>query len=86
MDTNPDLPDEVVDAIQRGRKIEAIKRLRQAEGMGLKEAKEAVEGWSRVNSPLVESAGPTGTLLGKIIVLGIALAAWYAVYRFMNGL
>ena len=37
------LPADVIAALQRGNKIEAIKRLRQASGLGLKEAKDAVE-------------------------------------------
>lgn len=37
------LPPEVQTALARGQKIEAIKLLREARGMGLKEAKEAVE-------------------------------------------
>jgi hypothetical protein len=61
MQQSPDsLPAEVVDALRRGNKIEAIKLLRNATGLGLKEAKDAVErievGESlapseRVNSP-----------------------------------
>lgn len=41
MDTN--LPQEVIDLINSGNKIEAIKILREITGMGLKEAKDAVE-------------------------------------------
>lgn len=37
------LPPTVQEALQRGNKIEAIKLLRKIEGIGLKEAKDAVE-------------------------------------------
>jgi ribosomal protein L7/L12 len=37
------LAPEVIDALQRGQKIEAIKSYRAATGLGLKEAKEAIE-------------------------------------------
>ena len=37
------LPPEVVDALRRGNKIEAIKRLRTATGLGLAEAKDRIE-------------------------------------------
>jgi ribosomal L7/L12-like protein len=37
------LPPEVVEALRKGNKIEAIKRLREATGVGLAEAKGAVE-------------------------------------------
>lgn len=38
-----DLPADVQDALDRGQKIEAIKRLRQATGLGLKEAKDRID-------------------------------------------
>ena len=37
------LPDKVVEALKRGNKIEAIKLLRAQTGVGLKEAKDAVD-------------------------------------------
>jgi hypothetical protein len=37
------LPPDVVDALRKGNKIEAIKRLRESTGVGLAEAKGAVE-------------------------------------------
>ena len=44
LDTPPDtITPEIADAIRSGRKIEAIKLYRQAHGVGLKEAKDAVD-------------------------------------------
>jgi ribosomal protein L7/L12 len=43
-----DLPPNVIDALQRGKKIEAIKHYRNATGVGLKEAKEVIEDVQRV--------------------------------------
>ena len=37
------LPSDVVEALRRGNKIEAIKRLREATGLGLAEAKSVVD-------------------------------------------
>jgi ribosomal protein L7/L12 len=37
------LPRDVVDALQRGNKIQAIKHYREATGIGLKEAKDFIE-------------------------------------------
>jgi ribosomal protein L7/L12 len=37
------LPPDVVDALQRGKKIEAIKRYRERTGAGLKKAKDVIE-------------------------------------------
>jgi Ribosomal protein L7/L12 C-terminal domain len=42
-DPYKNLPPSVVDAVQRGKKIEAIKRYRETTGVGLKEAKEFIE-------------------------------------------
>jgi len=54
MQRSPDsLPVEVVDALRRGNKIEAIKLVRDATGLGLKEAKDAVERIESEESPAV---------------------------------
>src|ERR1700743_3414935 len=42
-DPAANLPADVVDAVRRGAKIEAIKRYRQATGAGLKDAKDFIE-------------------------------------------
>lgn len=46
-DVAPALRREIESAIAAGRKIEAIKLLREATGMGLQESKEAVEAMER---------------------------------------
>jgi ribosomal protein L7/L12 len=46
-DPYKDAPAAVVDALKRGRKIEAIKRYREANPVSLKDAKEYVEGVQR---------------------------------------
>ena len=45
------LPPQVVAALKAGHKIEAIKELRRATGLGLKEAEESVEAYVRGGSP-----------------------------------
>jgi len=52
-DPYADLPPRVVDALRRGRKIEAIKEYRAATGTGLKEAKDYVEELERRAPPRV---------------------------------
>ena len=42
-DPYKNLPPSVADAVQRGKKIEAIKRYRETTGVGLKEAKAFIE-------------------------------------------
>jgi hypothetical protein len=53
LDPYSNLPPPVVDALRRGKKIEAIKEYRQATGAGLKEAKDHIEEAQRRASPLV---------------------------------
>ncbi|SEE75042.1 ribosomal protein L7/L12 [Pseudomonas anguilliseptica] len=74
-----DLPVQVIAALERGQKIEAIKLLRELKGIGLKEAKEAVDGYTLERQPdgvsVVQSGGHGGIfwLLG-LLVLGAAVA------------
>jgi len=46
-----DAPASVVDAVRRGKKIEAIKAYRAATGAGLKEAKDYVDEFERRSAP-----------------------------------
>lgn len=85
------LPDEVLDALRSGNRIEAIKRLREATGLGLKEAKDLVEaheaGGAGVAASRVSAAAPMPTVvsgrsgvgIGPILALVVAaaLAAWW---------
>ncbi len=52
---NQPLPDAVIDALQNGHTIEAIKLLRSATGLGLKEAKDVIDGYQSGN-PLTHTA------------------------------
>jgi len=77
------LPPDVVDAMQRGRKIEAIRLLRDHTGMGLKEAKEAVEASADGFPQLAPGSGSNGLgrfVLFLVVVVGAALA-----YRLFAG-
>ena len=63
----------VADLVLRGRKIEAIRRYREATGLGLKESKDAVDALEREINPqavLAREAGMRRTLR----LLGVALA------------
>ena len=44
------LPVQVVDALQRGSLLDAIKLLRDSKGLGLKDAKDAVDHYLRSNT------------------------------------
>lgn len=73
------LPPEVLAALERGQKIEAIKLMRELKGVGLKEAKEAVDGYKPERQlgdvSVVQPGGHGGIfwLLG-LLVLGFAVA------------
>lgn len=92
MSTSPELPDEVMAALRRGHKIEAIRLLRESYGIGLKQAKELVESVARGpargarkpdvtdNPPLIEP-GPNGPRIGRALFLVIALAGGFLLLR-----
>lgn len=82
-------PPAAVEALRRGNKIEAIRLVRQHTGLGLKEAKDAVEAHERTMVPTVEGLSPrdglspgevprtSGIVWWLLIVAVIAGAALY---------
>jgi ribosomal protein L7/L12 len=64
-----DLPAEALDALREGKLIEAIKHLRTASGLGLKEAKDVVDDWPRP-SP---SRRPS---VATAMAIGAGCSAW----------
>jgi len=80
MNSTPRLPEQVISQIRAGRKIQAIKLLREARGIGLKEAKQAVDAYMRENpSPQQPKSSGNGLVL---IVSGLLIA--YLVYQFLS--
>lgn len=68
-----DMPAAVKAAMDRGQKIEAIKLLRDATGLGLKEAKEAVEHMMEAGGPMPVVQQPAiGTDAGDEIAAALA--------------
>lgn len=71
----------LADAVYSGRKIEAIKELRQASGLGLKEAKEIIdrlESELRIKNPerfttAAPKNGCTFTVTSSVIAFGVLL-------------
>jgi len=70
--------DKVREAVTAGRKIEAIKRLRAETGMGLKEAKHAVEELERSLGLPPAKTGCSGV----ITVIGLTVAG-LLIYRYL---
>jgi ribosomal protein L7/L12 len=83
IDDPRDIPAEAVAALARGSKIEAIKVVRESRAIGLKEAKEVVEGYvdrhpavkSRMAQADAENA--RGALRWLVLVAVAGLLAWY---------
>ena len=78
MNQPQELPAHVIDAVRRGNKIEAIKLLREHAGIGLKEAKDAVDAFER-SSPVARATGSPGQVrqlprawIGVAVLLGVA--------------
>ncbi len=85
--TDNELPTKVVQAIAQGRKIEAIKLLREETGLGLANAKVLVDRAARRHAqqnpqvPGITEESNTGRLVGMMLLLFLA----FGVYRFVAG-
>lgn len=81
---DPEVIDQIYAALEQGRKIEAIKLLREATGVDLKTAKETVEMVERVRferSARDESAGHAAVKrssgCGSVLLLGSLASLWW---------
>ena len=87
MTTENSLPPEVIRAIEQGRKIEAIKLLREASGLGLANAKVLVDKASREHAPkhahprVVDDRVNIWPLVKTLLFVAIA----FAVYHYYGG-
>ena len=82
-DQKKDLPAPVVTALSQGQKLEAIRLLREAKGIGLKEAKDMVDAYttsrpepSRRLSAMQEE-GKMSLLRWIVLLAVLALAAYW---------
>lgn len=76
------LPPEAVEALRSGRKLEAIKLLRKRRGVGLREAKEAVEAYARSDPHLEAKRGTVSASgVGRLLLLAVAIGLAYLAYR-----
>lgn len=85
MNTEIELPADVVAEIESNRKVNAIKLLRSHQGIGLKEAKDIVDAYmekhpssARLRAP--ESEGG----VGRILILIIGVVVIYGVYKYFS--
>ena len=86
MKPDSELPEDVVQAIQRNRKIDAIKLLRDHRGLGLKQAKQIIDDHVQRNptaSARRDKPGPKeDSGLGRLILVGLLAVAVVIVYQF----
>lgn len=82
--TEDDLPPDVIRAIERGRKIEAIKLLRESTGLGLANAKVLVDKAARRHGPpsaavpgFVEEETNVTSLLKALLLVVIVFAGYH---------
>jgi ribosomal protein L7/L12 len=85
MQSDSYIPTYVIEAFRKNRNIEAIKRLREHRGIGLKEAKQEIEAYvwenpqaSALQAPKAESN------FGRLILIAILIGGAYAAYRYFN--
>ena len=78
-----EISDQVIAAVDAGHKIEAIKILREETGLGLKEAKDAVDSLTRAKhgesggaSGMVEEGG-AGGMVKMIVVIAVVLGVYF---------
>jgi hypothetical protein len=85
--TESDLPPKVLRAIEQGRKIEAIKLLREATGIGLANAKVLVDKAARQHGPRspVPAFEEHGTSLATLLKALLLAVLAFALYRYYSG-
>jgi ribosomal protein L7/L12 len=80
-DPSADLPADVLAAIHEGRKIEAIKRLREHRHIGLKEAKDIVDAYQTEHPNLsAKRTDRAESGLGRLLAIGVLAAVAYGTY------
>ena len=84
--TDTELPAKVMEAIVDGRKIEAIKMLRESTGLGLANAKVLIDRASRIHGPknspnpfVPQAAGLTKLFAALIAILVLAACYYFIV-------
>ena len=81
--TEHELPPDVIEAIREGRKIEAIKLLRESKDLGLANAKVLVEQAWRTHGPerpirsFADPSNALSNLLKSLAMVLLVAAAWY---------
>ncbi len=78
-----EVSDQVIAAIEAGRKIEAIKTLREETGLGLSEAKDAVDSLTRAKrgesgeAPGMTEEGGAGGMIKMLVIIAVVLGVYF---------
>ena len=81
--TEDQLPGDVIEAVERGQKIEAIKLLREATGLELANAKVLVDRAARKHAPkkplpsFADEPSGLSNLVKSLALMLFVIAAWY---------
>ena len=88
MKRTEELPPHVMHALKAGRKIEAIKLLREARGIGLAEAKDAVDSVLLTQPPAARphrAAAKNDSGIARLVTVFVVLGVCLAGYLYLSG-
>ena len=85
MNTEIELPADVIAEIGANRKVSAIKLLRAHQRIGLKEAKELVDGYIAMHpSNSLHQVPESDNGIGRILILILGVGIIYGLYRYFT--
>ena len=88
MKPTEELPPQVMHALKAGRKIEAIKLLREARGIGLAEAKDTVDSVLLTKPPAARphrAGAKNDSGIARLVTVFVVLGACLAGYLYLSG-
>ena len=84
MATDNQLEPEVLAALDKGRKIEAIKQLREHRGIGLKEAKQIIDDYSAAHPSPNTSVQRNNSASGLVKLVILAIVVYFIYLQFIQ--
>jgi len=82
MNSESELPDDVIEAIHNRRKLDAIRLLREHRDLGLREAKDRVDAYARRNRHLIAGFSPGSRPgLGRVVWVVVLMGIVYLLFR-----
>jgi ribosomal protein L7/L12 len=83
LNTHVEFEPEVLTALNAGRKVDAIKKLRSLRGIGLKEAKELIDSYAETHKPEGRAikAAKSDFSVARLLFVGLVI---YLAYKFFS--